>query len=169
MNSPMRLRRPLLRAIPLPVEPRAACNGGVAFAGHHVDGRVREVVEPTGVVEIEVRQPFYLTYGRQLLAEVGAHQSQEKPAQAASRVVDVAQPESRVDEHKPERGLEQQAVTRELPTPDETARAAIHESAAERAGRDAIQVKYTHAPHVHDPCRGMWLAAILRVTAKEGI
>src|SRR5690349_523236 len=60
-------------------------------------------------------------------------------------------------------------ATRELSATDEAARAAIHESAAEGACRDAIQVKDSHAAHLHNACRGMWLAVIAGFTAKEGI
>src|SRR5690606_33545844 len=122
-----------------------------------MDGRMRKVVEPARVVEVEVRQHDVtdvarlgaeapdLPHGRQLLAEVWAHEHQEEAAQPTAGIVHVLQAEAGVDEHEPGRRLEQQTMARELAALEERAAPAVHQPPAERTRRDAVQVMDAHA------------------------
>jgi len=89
IDAPVGACRPLLRAEPLPVEPRPLLNGVVAFLGEHVHRRVREVVEPSGVIEVEVCEDdvahlagvvtelLGLAYRRELLGKIGCDQREK--------------------------------------------------------------------------------------------
>jgi hypothetical protein len=81
------------------------------------------------------------------------HEHEEETAQAAPRIVHVAQPEPGVDEHETRRRFAQQAIAAQLAAPYEAARSPVHQPPAERAGGHAIQVMNALGAVVHDPCR----------------
>jgi Domain of unknown function (DUF4383) len=106
---------------------------------------------------------------RHLFAQIGTYEGEEKLAQPALGVVNVAQAEARIDEHEPGRGFEQKAVTGQLAAAQKPLRPPVHEPAAERASGDAIEVVNAHGrPYARLVPRGMPLARTPRF-AKEGI
>src|SRR5690606_23895720 len=149
-------RRPLLRAIAHAIQHRLARDRGVVLRREEVDGGVREVVEAAGVVEIEVRQhdvtdvaraeaeALDLPHRRHLFAELRAHEPQEHLAQATARIQDVEAAEAGIDQHERIRGLDEDAVTRELAALEERRGAIVHQFAAEWTGRDAIEMVHAH-------------------------
>ena len=96
VGGPVVPRRPLLRAEALAVQPRAPGFGVLPLAGEQVHPRARKVVEPAGMVEIEMRQHdvahvggaetklFDLSHGSHLLAELGRQEAQEEAARRDS-------------------------------------------------------------------------------------
>jgi hypothetical protein len=145
----------LLRAVAHAVEHRALRLGRRALAAEHVHRRPREVVEPAGMIEVQVREHdvphvarveaelLDLPYRGHLLAQLGLHQEEEEARQPTPRIRDVAQSVAGVDEHQPARRLEEETVRRQPPT-DRVEREAVHEQSAQRTSRDAVEVMHAH-------------------------
>ena len=55
------------------------------------------------------------------------------------------QAETCINKYQPRAGFHQQAMARQLAAPDDGLGAPVHEPAAERTGRDAVQVMDSHA------------------------
>jgi hypothetical protein len=142
-----------------------------ALDRHEMHGGVRKVVQPAGMVEVEMRehsmahvarieaQALLLAHRGHLLAEFRVEQPEEESAQALLRLRDVAQAEAGVDQHQAGVGLGKQAVARELAAAHERFGAPVHEPAAKRAGGNAIEMVDTHG-HLRgvrgssNPCSG---------------
>lgn len=89
-------------------------------------------------------EPLDLANRRHLFSEVRSNQLEEKAAQAALGMGNVSEAEARVHEDETAGRLDEQAVAREVPATDDRFRPVVHELAAERAGRDAIQMVNAH-------------------------
>src|SRR5207253_8812880 len=87
---------------------------------------------------------------RDLGAKYRAREEQEEPAETARGILDVAQPESRIDEHEAAVSLEEQAVARETRAQGE--RAPVHERTAKRTAGNTVQVMHAnHSPTLLRP------------------
>src|SRR5690606_35287492 len=108
VDLPVRAGAPLLRPEPLAVEPGLLRRGIVALGPHQVHGCPREVVEPSRVIEVEVRENDVAHVARRkterldladrghLLAEIRLEQGDEEATQPRPRRGNVAQAEAGV-------------------------------------------------------------------------
>lgn len=115
---------PLLGTVTHAIHQRLSRASSLHFALHQVHGRSWEVVEPSRVIEVQVRKQdvthvagvkaerLDLAYRGVRLLELGPQQRQEHRVQSRPRRGDVAEPVAGVDEDQLRRGLDQQAVRR---------------------------------------------------------
>src|SRR3954451_262212 len=113
-------------------------------------GRLGKIVEAARVIEVEVAHDDVahvarieaerrdLPHRRHLLAKLGAGEREKDAAQARARRGDVAEAKAGVDEHEGAAGLDEQTMAGE--TRAQTSRAPVHEVAAERTARDAVEM-----------------------------
>lgn len=115
-----------------------------------------EIVEAARMIEVEMREddmahvarleaePFNLTDCRHLFPEFGTDELEEKAAQSALRIGNVAEAEARIDEHETASGFDEQTVARQMPAADDRFGSVVHELAPERTSRDAVQMMNAH-------------------------
>ena len=156
IRMPLLMRGPLLRPEALAVQPGALLLGVLALGGHHVHARVGEIVQPAGMVEIEVGHHDVANVARveahaldladrgHLLAEIRCDQAEEEAREPAVRIANVAQAHAGVDEDESVRRLHQQAVRGEVAAFHHRRREPVHQPPAERAGGDAVEVVDLH-------------------------
>jgi hypothetical protein len=148
---------PLLGAVTHAVEHGLLCDRRADLFREKVHRRMRKIIEPARVVEVEMgeddvadvpglkAEPLDLSNGGVALPQLGCVERQKKPAQSIGRIAHVAQAITGVDEDERMALLEQKAVRCETAA-KRVLREAVHEDAAEWAGRDAIEMMDSHAP-----------------------
>ncbi|MEH3103643.1 MAG: hypothetical protein PGN12_07025 [Sphingomonas phyllosphaerae] len=157
---------PALHIVELPRPPTVArddagtrTGGVVIFALHDVDGGVREVLQPAGMIEVEMRRDDVphvagtmaarLDLSDRRVAFVEPDVEHHPPWQgdpgigAVVRMRDVAQAVTGVDQHQPVRvGFDQQTMTDDPPQGAKTA--PVEQCTVERTVCSAVQMENSH-------------------------